>query len=172
MRDQFVVVGGLFLRHQRVINDVRQDFVQALPSHAGVAGVLRVLGPLGPTRADGDSGFDGTGHSAGFDLHRRRAAGDSVDGMVTLIWYTPTNCGDNPAKVTGAETPAIVTVGVVTTLRRVSSELLPVVAGGFTAPKPLPHKTSESPGVAGWLAMPGIAPVGAASEPSGLTATA
>src|ERR1022692_455838 len=76
-------------------------------------------------------------------------AAGSVEGMVTLIWYTPTNCGDNPAKVTGAETPPSVTAGMVAPLRRVSSELSPVVAGGFPAPKPLPHRTSGSPGVAG-----------------------
>jgi hypothetical protein len=85
-----------------------------------------------------------------------------VEGMVTLIWYTPTNCGDNPAKVTGVATPAIITVGGDAKLRSVAIELSPVVAGGFTAPKPLPQRTSESPGTPGWLAMPGIA--GAASE--------
>src|SRR5579885_281018 len=87
-------------------------------------------------------------------------------GTTTLIWFTPTNWGESPENCTCACTPPINTVGVVVLVRSVSSELLPVTAGGVTARRPVPKIARMSPGIAGCVATPEIEPLGWARDPS------
>ena len=53
---QFSPIGCLLLRNQGIVDDVGQDVVQALAGDTDAAAMLWVLGPLRPTRADGDGG--------------------------------------------------------------------------------------------------------------------
>src|SRR5215472_3842573 len=66
------------------------------------------------------------------------------------------------------------TVGVVVAVRNLSIELAPLAGVESTAPRPVQRITRPpgSPILAGLVAMPGIAPGGAATLPSGLIATA
>src|SRR5689334_18133809 len=95
-------------------------------------------------------------------------------GRPTLIWFTPTNCGDRPAKTTVAALPPTSTVGVVVAVRSLSSDAAPLDGVASTAPRPVQRMTRPpgSPILAGLVGMPGIAPAGAARLPSGLMATA
>src|ERR1017187_10427901 len=102
-----------------------------------------------------------------------RSPSGTEAGTCTAIWYSPGFPRQMAAPDTvAAMLPMVAVTGFATSAGGVAGGNIPGATGGVVAPNPVPHRTIDSPGFAGKVAMPGNRPAGAARLKSACVATA